>query len=505
MQNTVPNDDGKALYINKGDTKYWDRLEQLNLVGEIPQHKAMILARLLGAIDSDGHLGIRKDNPNSVRCLFHLGEYEDYEELCHDCSILGVKIPSFRKSGSSLCVEVEVALGILMLHLGACPGNKVKSTRQFPAWIKDSSSVVKREFLSGYHGGDGSKVAVNIPTTQQQVCVKSLPCRSMKDDEIRMSHIKYLNEIISLYKEFNIECSLQEYACKESEKDRTDFKIYFNRDYDNTERIVDTINYRYCNHKKRESKLAIEFLKTRMRGIRFPYDKFQECFSYHTENTVYATTFIESIEEIPTEPVYDFTTISDNHSFIANNFISHNCMPSRMTINQLMEMTLGKACCATGIYGDCTPFGENSVNVAPKICEALKKNGFQAMGKETLLDGMSGELIEAEIYTGPTYYQRLKHMVGDKIHARARGNVTMLTRQPLEGRSRDGGLRYGEINRSQWYGNILLVCVVAGNIAKLRENLVGLQYQVYVEMHIWLLLITEGMVKNWRIETIRSG
>ena len=127
--------------------------------------------------------------------------------------------------------------------------------------------------------------------------------------------------------------------------------------------------------------------------------------------------------------------------------INSHCLPSRMTINQLQEMTMGKSCCFSGEYGDATPFGENSVNIAPKICDELRKWGFEGSGKEILFNGMTGEEIEAEIYIGPTFYQRLKHMVGDKIHARARGNVTMLTRQPLEGRSRDGGLRFGEMER----------------------------------------------------------
>ena len=127
--------------------------------------------------------------------------------------------------------------------------------------------------------------------------------------------------------------------------------------------------------------------------------------------------------------------------------INSHCMPSRMTINQLQEMVLGKVCCCSGEYGDATPFGSNSVDVATKICEKLGKWGFKSSGSETLYNGMTGERIEAQIYIGPTFYQRLKHMVSDKIHARSHGNVTMLTRQPLEGRSREGGLRFGEMER----------------------------------------------------------
>ena len=147
--------------------------------------------------------------------------------------------------------------------------------------------------------------------------------------------------------------------------------------------------------------------------------------------------------------------------------INSHCIPSRMTINQLQEMVLGKACCFDGEIGDCTPFGENSVDAAHKICDRLKKWGFEKSGTEKLINGMTGQMIEADIYMGPTYYQRLKHIVGDKIHARAHGNVTMLYRQPLEGRSRDGGKLL-----PLWCLKALQVHVIMGYICKLRGILV---------------------------------
>jgi DNA-directed RNA polymerase beta subunit len=127
------------------------------------------------------------------------------------------------------------------------------------------------------------------------------------------------------------------------------------------------------------------------------------------------------------------------------------CIPSRMTINQLIECALGKECTAIGNYADATPFTDNSLNAADKIVErannSIEKYGFHSQGYETMYNGMTGEMMEAKIFIGPTYYQRLKHMVDDKMHARAKGNVTMLTRQAAEGRSRDGGLRFGEMER----------------------------------------------------------
>jgi DNA-directed RNA polymerase II subunit RPB2 len=113
------------------------------------------------------------------------------------------------------------------------------------------------------------------------------------------------------------------------------------------------------------------------------------------------------------------------------------CMPSRMTINQLIGCALGKSSLITGEYGDATPFASTSVNAADQLIQKsgdkLIEYGFQPQGWETMYNGMTGEMIEAKIFIGPTFYQRLKHMVSDKMHARATGGLVTLTRQPLEG------------------------------------------------------------------------
>ena len=110
------------------------------------------------------------------------------------------------------------------------------------------------------------------------------------------------------------------------------------------------------------------------------------------------------------------------------------CIPSRMTANQLIETVIGKKCAMDGVFGDATPFTELSTNRANKLMEELENYGFESHGWETMYNGMTGEMIQAKIFMGLTYYQRLKHMVDDKMHARAHGQMTTLTRQPLEGK-----------------------------------------------------------------------
>ena len=139
-----------------------------------------------------------------------------------------------------------------------------------------------------------------------------------------------------------------------------------------------------------------------------------------------------------------------------------HAIPSRMTINQLMESVLGKSCCIEGTFGDSTPFTKSSVNIAEQLCDRLGMNDYDRTGTETLYNGMTGEVM-GKVFIGPVCYQRLKHLVGDKIHARSQGPNASLTRQPLEGRSREGGLRFGEMERD---------CIISHGSAKfLRERL----------------------------------
>jgi len=129
------------------------------------------------------------------------------------------------------------------------------------------------------------------------------------------------------------------------------------------------------------------------------------------------------------------------HSFFANGTNVHNCMPSRMTCGQLVECLASKEAAINGHFVDGTPFCDYNIKEIPEI---LKKLGYSEYGTEIMYNGMTGKKIEAEIFIGPTYQVRLKHMVQDKVHGRARGPRQALTRQPLEGRSRDGGLKIGK-------------------------------------------------------------
>jgi DNA-directed RNA polymerase III subunit RPC2 len=118
--------------------------------------------------------------------------------------------------------------------------------------------------------------------------------------------------------------------------------------------------------------------------------------------------------------------------------------PSRMTVGKMLELLSGKAGVLNGTLEYGTAFGGSKVDDMGQI---LIDKGFSYSGKDFVTSGITGESLPAYIFFGPIYYQKLKHMVQDKMHSRSRGPRAILTRQPTEGRSRDGGLRLGEMER----------------------------------------------------------
>ena len=190
------------------------------------------------------------------------------------------------------------------------------------------------------------------------------------------------------------------------------------------------------------------YCKTRIRNLRIPQigDKFA---SRHGQKGTIGMTYRQ--EDMP------FTCEGLSPDIIVN----PHAIPSRMTVGHLVETLMGKVASLLGQEGDATPFME--ALTVDEISKVLKDQNYQKHGNECMYNGHTGRPIDTLIFLGPTFYQRLKHLVDDKLHARARGPVTMLTRQPLEGRAKEGGLRMGEMERD---------CLVSHGVANfLRDRL----------------------------------
>ncbi|KAI9810248.1 MAG: DNA-dependent RNA polymerase II [Pycnora praestabilis] len=192
---------------------------------------------------------------------------------------------------------------------------------------------------------------------------------------------------------------------------------------------------------------GLRFVKVRTRMTKVPQigDKFA---SRHGQKGTIGITYRQ--EDMP----------FSKEGLVPDIIINPHAIPSRMTIAHLIECQLSKVSSLRGFEGDATPFTEVTVDSVSKL---LREHGYQSRGFEEMYNGHTGRKMVAQVFLGPTYYQRLRHMVDDKIHARARGPVQILTRQPVEGRARDGGLRFGEMERD---------CMIShGASAFLKERL----------------------------------
>lgn len=386
-------DNKKTSFMIKSEDvidKYRDKMNKLNLLDrEFEQNELEIMARLVGANITDGHLSLT--NKSKYHCEFFVGEIDDVNNLLEDIGKLGFEKPTyqervtnFRDKKQNKIVKYHTfriskggIFGYLMFLLGSFIGKKTTKLKILPEWIKTANDRIIREFLNAFVGGDGAKI--NVAKTKRkknnlttyETCMHTLHQTTIH--KYLEETIDYMKSIGKLFNKFGINNKITKNILSNG---NYEVHIAFDNDLNNLDRFADYIGFRYCHEKQRNSALPIEYIKCKKFYLDNKYKLYEKVIELSKNNKskleivnitglsyehVYSlikknndgkiigkrksdkykdyklfknnyfikdnmiSIPIAKIEEIQPEPVYDFTTVSDNHSFIANSVASSNC------------------------------------------------------------------------------------------------------------------------------------------------------------------------------------
>lgn len=378
----IPDENSTVVKINSADVldHYKMELLELNLLDvEIPVYKLKIIARLIGSLNTDGHLQERVTKDKIYySASFYVGEEPDVYQLTDDIAKLGFGNSSVQRRVTKIQGRIyartwEVSsngvFAYLLVLLGGIIGKKTNVERVVPEWLLTAEKSIKREYLSAFQGGDGSRLSYqkNGDTWKPYMGITYQSTRN----HLLENATEYMTQISNLFKEFGIVSNVQ---TKPSNEDTTKVCIVFEKTTKNYANYSDLIGYTYCEEKRRRSASIIEHVKIKEYAKNTRDKHYQYIMDNHnnvsmqdminetklTENQIrkvignfkkgirQSTRFttdviydqfvkdnimnngcisvpISSIVEIEPELVYDFTTRSDNHSFVASSFVTHNC------------------------------------------------------------------------------------------------------------------------------------------------------------------------------------
>ena len=369
---------GKPLIIDtihSSDIQVRELTEMGFIKNEISSIKMEILARLIGLSITDGT--ITDNEKYSYMSEFYVGEERDALNVSDDIASLGFgpasisrKIGTFKDGSTVKTFRISKggSFATLIVKLGAFIGKKTTQNREVPEWIMNSSMSVKREFLSGFQSGDGCKVSVQKNEKKYKIVIHPT-CQACSNETLQET-IKYLKQLKKLFYELGIDTVVSSKK-KDSGIATDEVRLNIKNNTNNYCNYVKTINYRFCYEKERKSASVIEFLlykgvelnkrETLYKEVKskikeglpivqisketnMPYrqvsrlsksintnarspildDYYDFIKKYSIGDGIMLSPLI-NIKKIEPEKVYDFTTVSSNHSFIANGFVTHNC------------------------------------------------------------------------------------------------------------------------------------------------------------------------------------
>jgi intein/homing endonuclease len=397
----IPDKNTSTFQIDETTVLEHYRMELLEsgfLNAKLSISKLKIIARLIGALNTDGHIGVRIENEKKYYdAEFNLGEEYDVYQVADDIKRLGfgnVSISRYiskfedKNSGRTITtktwrVSKNGGFAYLMYLMGGFAGKKTNMKRSLPEWLLKSGLSVKREFLSAFQGGDGSRLSYNKSEKYYKPNL-GITFQTTHNDYLTET-TEYMNQIVNMFSEFNIVCRL---TIKKADENKSLVIITFEKGTENLVRYIDTINYTYCEEKRRCSAPIIEHLKIRefnkkqrdlsyeyifehinepvkdlivktnlsesqifkirknyKKGVkqipRFTTDlTYEEFIKENIAQNNCVSVPILSIKEIEPEMVYDFTTRSENHSFVASSFVCSNCCVESPEGQQFLQTVL---------------------------------------------------------------------------------------------------------------------------------------------------------------------
>jgi len=402
LQDYLPIDKKTEVIIKSIDIdkQYVNELLEIGLINKsINQYKLEITARLLGASITDGHIGIRQ-NQKYYDCEFCVGEDTDAFQIVNDIIKLGFDAPKIRQRMTTHInkehgkktiyntynVSKNGAFAYYLAYMGGFIGRKTNMQRVLPDWLLNANSRIKQEFLSSFQGGDGCRLG--IWTENKTNKIRLPPTSQTTTEEFKNDTIEYMKTISNMFLEFGINSNVEVRPSEEKYK----VEIIFDQSLKNMEKYCNLIGYRYCSEKQRKSASIIEYLKYKRYIISLKekeYEKIVELYQMNKKihdiceetkiNYSVIKRIIENhrkgfipqakcvdimsyeeflskyyiaddkilnsiikIEDDTIEDVYDFTTVSNNHSFIANGIVVHNCVetPEHAKVGLVKHLTI---------------------------------------------------------------------------------------------------------------------------------------------------------------------